>query len=57
MPEIPSMSIHVQFGDASTSKILGLGEVVISQDLSIEKVRLVESLAYNSIYAHPCPIR
>ena len=44
---IPSMPTHVQFGDASTSKVLGLGKVVISQDLSIEKVMLVESLAYN----------
>ena len=40
---IPSMPTHVQFGDASTSKVLGLGEVVISQDLTIEKVILVES--------------
>ena len=40
----PPMS---NFGDASTSKVLGLGKVVISQDLTIEKVMLVESLAYN----------
>ena len=44
---IPSMPTHVQFGDASTYKVLGLGKVVISQDFSIEKVMLVESLAYN----------
>ena len=44
---IPSMPTHVQFGDASTSKVLGLGKVVISHDLTIEKVMLVESLAYN----------
>ena len=44
---IPSMPTHVQSGDASTSKVLGVGKVVISQDLSIEKVMLVESLAYN----------
>jgi len=44
---IPDMPTHVQFSDASTSKVLGLGKVVISQDLSIEKVMLVESLAYN----------
>ena len=42
---IPSMPPDVQFGDASTSKVLGLGKVVISQDLSIGKVMLVESLA------------
>ena len=42
---IPSMPTHVQFGDASTFKALGLGKVVISQDLSIENVMFVESLA------------
>ena len=41
--KVPSMPTHVQFVDASTSKVLGLGKVVISQDLSIEKVMLVES--------------
>ena len=35
---IPSMPTHVQFGDASTSKVFGLGKVVISQDLTIENV-------------------
>ena len=44
---IPSIPTHVQFADASTSKVMGFGKVVISQDLSIEKVMLVESLAYN----------
>src|SRR5215216_4783468 len=48
---IPSMPTHVQFGDASTSKVLGLGKLVISQDLSIKKVMLVESLAYNLLSA------
>ena len=43
----PSMPTHVQFVDASSSKVLGFGKVVVSQDLSIEKVMLVESLAYN----------
>ena len=42
-----SMPTHVQFDDASTSTVLGLGKVVISHDLSIEKVMLVETLAYN----------
>jgi len=42
-----SMPTHVQYGDASMSKVLGLGKVVISPDLSIEKVMLVETLAYN----------
>ena len=43
----PSMPTHVQFADASSSKVLGFGKVVVFQDLSIEKVMLVESLAYN----------
>ena len=43
--EIPSMPTNVEWGDASHSKVLGLGKVVISHDLTIEKVKLVESLA------------
>src|SRR3954470_2618187 len=45
--KIPSMPTNVEWGDASSSKVLGLGKVVISHDLTIEKVVLVESLAYN----------
>ena len=44
---IPSMPTNVGWGDASSSKVLGLGKVVISHDLKINKVMLVESLAYN----------
>ena len=43
--KIPSMPTNVEWGDASSSKVLGLGKVVISHDLTIEKVMLVESLA------------
>ena len=45
--KIPSMPTNVEVGDAWLSKVLGLGKVVISHDLTIEKVMLVESLAYN----------
>jgi hypothetical protein len=45
--KIPSMPTNVEWGDASHSKVLGLGKVVISHDLTIEKVMLVEYLAYN----------
>ena len=45
--KIPSMPTNVKWGDASSSKVLGLGKVVIYHDLTIEKVMLVESLAYN----------
>ena len=47
---IPSMPTNIEWGDASSSKVLGLGKVVISHDLTIEKVMLVESLAYNLLY-------
>ena len=45
--KVSSMPNNVGWGDASPSKVLGLGKVVISHDLTIEKVMLVESLAYN----------
>ena len=45
--KISYMPTNVKWGDASSSKVLGLGKVVISHDLTIEKVMLVESLAYN----------
>ena len=45
--KISSMPTNVEWGDASSSKVLGLGKVVISHDLTIEEVMLVESLAYN----------
>ena len=40
-----SMTTNVEWGDASSSKVLGLGKVVVSRDLTIEKVMLVDSLA------------
>ena len=45
--KIPFMPTNVEWGDASSSKVLGLGKVVISHDLTIEKVMLVDSLAFN----------
>ena len=45
--KIPSMPTNDEWGDASYSKVLGLGKVVISHDLTIKKVMLVESLAFN----------
>ena len=50
MHKIPSMPTNVEWGDASSSKVLGLGKVVISHDLMIEKVILIESLAYNLLF-------
>src|SRR4051812_39707790 len=42
-----SRTTRVQFCDANTSKVLGLGKVIISSDSSIEKVLLVETCAFN----------
>jgi hypothetical protein len=37
----------ITFGDNSKGKVKGLGKIVISNDLSISNVLLVESLSYN----------
>ena len=42
-----SVATQVSFGDDAISKVLGLGKVVISPTLTIERVMLVETLAYN----------
>ena len=42
--KIPSMPTNVEWGDASHSKVLGLGKVVISHDLTIEKSCLLSPL-------------
>src|ERR1043165_8001659 len=46
----PSRTTCVQFGDANTSKVLGLGKVIISPDSSIEKVLLVKTCAFNLLF-------
>jgi hypothetical protein len=38
---------YVSFGDSSRSKVLGLGKVVISHNVTMEDVMLVETLSYN----------
>jgi hypothetical protein len=43
----PSSAGYVTYGDSSRSKVLGLGKVVISQNLTVEDVMLVETLSYN----------
>src|SRR3954462_10742357 len=52
----PSRTTHVQFGDANTSKVLGLGKVSISPDSSIKKVLLVETCAFNLLFVHQLAI-
>jgi hypothetical protein len=43
----PSSLGYVTYGDSSRSKVLGLGIVVISQNVIVEDVMLVETLSYN----------
>jgi hypothetical protein len=38
---------NVTYGDSSRSKVLGLGKVVISQNVTMEDVMLIETLSYN----------
>jgi hypothetical protein len=40
----------ITFGDDSKGKVKGLGKIVISNDLSISNVLLVESLSYNLLF-------
>ena len=38
---------HVTFGDNSKGKVVGLGKVAITKDLSISNVLLIESVSFN----------
>jgi hypothetical protein len=38
---------YVTFEDSSRSKLLGLGKVVISHNVTVKDVMLVETLSYN----------
>jgi hypothetical protein len=38
---------YITYGDSSRSKVLGLGKVVISQNVTMEDVMLIETLSYN----------
>src|SRR5664279_5723015 len=42
----------VKIGDNSKLKVLGRGKVVISHDVSIKNVLLVESLGYNLLFVY-----
>ena len=42
---------HVTVGNNARLKVLGYGKVVITPELSIDKVLLVESMSYNLLYA------
>ena len=43
----PGDQEHVTFGDNSKGRIMGLGKIAISKDLSISNVLFVESLSFN----------
>ena len=47
--EDPGDHEHVTYGDNSRGKVLGLGRIAISKDLSISNVLFVESLSFNLI--------
>jgi hypothetical protein len=38
---------YITYGDSSRSKVLGLGKVVVSHNVTVEDVMLVESLSCN----------
>src|SRR4051812_19359673 len=42
--------ITVSYGDKSMSKVLGLGKVVITHDISLVDITLVETLGYNLLF-------
>src|SRR3954469_9814546 len=46
----PYMSIF--FGGGSKGKVLGLGKVDITNDMSLANVMLVQSLQYNLLFVH-----
>lgn len=48
----PSVATQASFGDDAISKVLGLGKVVISLELYVENVMLVETLTYNLLSVH-----
>ena len=47
--EDPGDHEHVTYGDNSRGKVLGLGRITISKDLSISNVLFVEALSFNLI--------
>ena len=40
-------SSSITFGDKSKGKVLGYGKLVVTKDMSLETVMLVETLGYN----------
>ena len=47
--EDPGDHEHVTYGDNLRGKVLGLGRIAISKDLSISNVLFVEALSFNLI--------
>ena len=42
----------VSYGNNTSSKVLGLGKVVVTPDISLVNVLLVETLGYNLLSVH-----
>jgi hypothetical protein len=40
-------NVTVSYGDKSSSKVLGFGKVVITPDVSLVNVMLIETIGYN----------
>jgi hypothetical protein len=45
-----SSNVTVSYGDKSSSKVLGFGKVVITSDVSLVNVMLVETIGYNLVF-------
>jgi hypothetical protein len=45
-------NVIVSYGDKSSSKVLGFGKVVITPDVSLVNVMLVETIGYNLLSIH-----
>jgi hypothetical protein len=45
---------YITFGNSSKSKVLGLGKVLISKDVTIKDVMLVDILSYNLLSVGLC---
>jgi hypothetical protein len=45
-------NVTVSYGDKSSSKVLGFGKVVITPNVSLVSVMLVETIGYNLLFVH-----
>jgi hypothetical protein len=43
-------NVTISYGDKSSSKVLGFGKVVVTPDMSLVNVILVETIGYSSLF-------